>query len=85
MTSSHEMRESLLQTDDEFRRLAEEHRNLDTRIIELSRQLFQTGSYDVEKATLKKRKLQLKDRMEEILRHRRNRTFVAALEPSARG
>ncbi len=68
MTGSQQLRESLLQTDEEFRQLAAQHRDLDARLGELSRQLYRTGPEDVERATLKKRKLQLKDRMEEILR-----------------
>ena len=67
MTSLERMRKTLLQTDGEFRRLSEEHRDLDTLIGEFSRRLFQTGNDEIEKATLKKRKLQIKDRMEVIL------------------
>ena len=70
MTGSQQLRENLLQTDEEFRRLAAQHRDLEARLGELSRQLYRTGQEEMEKATLKKRKLQLKDRMEEILRRR---------------
>ena len=68
MTGSQQLRENLLQTDEEFRRLAAQHRDLEARLGELSRQLYWTGQEEMEKATLKKRKLQLKDRMEEIVR-----------------
>ena len=70
MTGSQQLRENLLQTDEEFRRLAAQHRDLEARLGELSRQLYRTGQEEMEKATLKKRKLHLKDRMEEILRRR---------------
>ena len=85
MTSLQLMRRTLLQTDEEFRRLSEQHRDLDTRIGELSHQLFQTSSDEVEKATLKKRKLRIKDRMEEILRQRYDPNCLTALEPTLRG
>lgn len=71
MTGSQQLREDLLQTDEEFRRLAAQHRDLDTRLSDLSRRLYRTGREELEKTTLKKRKLQLKDRMEAILRRRR--------------
>ena len=72
MASSQQLRETLLKTDEEFRRLSEQHRDLETRLSELSRQLYRNGREELEKATLKKRKLQLKDRMEEILREHRS-------------
>lgn len=85
MTGSQQLRETLLQTDEEFRGLATQHRDLDSRLGELSRQLFRTNQEEREKAVLKKRKLQLKDRMEEILRSRGAPSAVPALESSARG
>lgn len=85
MTGSQRLRENLLQTDEEFRRLAAQHRDLDARLDELSRQLYRTGQEEMEKATLKKRKLQLKDRMEEILRRRAEDPGVTALPPPVRG
>ncbi len=84
MTGSQQLRENLLRTDEEFRRLAAQHRDLEARLGELSRQLYRTGQEELEKATLKKRKLQLKDRMEEILRQRRD-PGVTALPPAVRG
>ena len=69
--SSQQLRENLLQTDEEFRRLAEQHRQLDARLAELSSQHYPSGAEQLEEATLKKRKLQLKDRMEGILRRHR--------------
>ena len=85
MTSLERMRKTLLQTDGEFRRLSEEHRDLDTLIGEFSRRLFQTGNDEIEKATLKKRKLQIKDRMEVILRQRCDPGYLANLELTLRG
>jgi uncharacterized protein YdcH (DUF465 family) len=85
MTGLQQLRETLLQTDEEFRRLAAQHRDLDSRLGELSRQLYRTAQEEREKAVLKKRKLQLKDRMEEILRRRSAPGAVPALESSVRG
>ena len=85
MTGLQQLRETLLQTDEEFRRLAAQHRELDSRLAELSRQLYRTNQEEREKAVLKKRKLQLKDRMEEILRRRSAPAAVPALESSVRG
>ena len=85
MTGSQQLRENLLQTDEEFCRLAAQHRDLDSRLDELSRQLYRTAQEEREKAVLKKRKLQLKDRMEEILRRHSAAAAVPALESSVRG
>lgn len=84
MTGSQHLRENLLQTDEEFRRLAAEHRDLEARLGELAGQLYRTGQEELESATLKKRKLQLKDRMEEILRRRRDPADVGVLRPAVR-
>lgn len=90
MTGSQHLRENLLQTDEEFRRLAAEHRDLDARLGELAGQLHRTGQEELESATLKKRKLQLKDRMEDILRRRQQPTGcqdpagVGPLRPAVR-
>lgn len=81
MASSEHLRETLLQTDEQFRRLADQHRDLETRLNDLSQQLYRNGSEELEKATLKKRKLQLKDRMAQIL-HERIPADLATLGPS---
>ena len=64
----HEIRAKLLQTDEEFRALSERHHDLDERLHELSSRSYLAEPELVEEVTLKKRKLQLKDRMEDILR-----------------
>ncbi len=69
---SPDLRNLLIQTDGEFRQLANRHRELDDRLHELSDKQYLSEPEQVEQVTLKKRKLQLKDRMEDILR--RNRT-----------
>jgi uncharacterized protein YdcH (DUF465 family) len=64
-------RELLLQPDDELHQLAAKHHELDSRLHELSVKPYLSQTEQVEEVTLKKRKLQLKDRMEDIRRHQR--------------
>lgn len=63
-----ELRERLLQTDEEFRALSQKHHELDLRLHELGARPYLAEGEQVEEVTLKKRKLQLKDRMEHIMR-----------------
>jgi uncharacterized protein YdcH (DUF465 family) len=69
-----DLRELLLQTDEEFHRLAAKHHELEDRLHELTAKHYLSEPEQVEEVTLKKRKLQLKDRMEDILRRHRNQT-----------
>jgi len=62
------IRRQLLQTDEEFRALSERHHELDVRLHQLAERTHLDDHEQVEESTLKKRKLQLKDRMEDILR-----------------
>ena len=64
-------KELLLQTDEEFHQLAAKHHELESRLDELSSKHYLSEPEQVEQVTLKKRKLQLKDRMEDILRRHR--------------
>ena len=65
---SQQLKEHLLQTDHGFRQLVEQHQELDTRLHELAHQHYLSEPEQTEEVTLKKRKLQLKDRMQDILR-----------------
>ena len=72
MEQSQDVKELLLQTDNEFHQLAAKHHELEHRLHELTRKHYLSEPEQLEEVTLKKRKLQLKDRMEDILRrHRR--------------
>ncbi len=62
------LKELLLKTDEEFHTLAEQHQQLDSRLHELTEKHYLSAPEQVEEVTLKKRKLQLKDRMESIRR-----------------
>ena len=84
-TDSQQLRDRLLQTDEEFRQLIAKHQELDTRLYQLSHQSYLSGPEQVEQVTLKKRKLQVKDQMEDILRRHRNvgvQSMVDASRPA---
>jgi len=68
-TDFEEMRKQLLESNDEFRQLATQHHDLDERIHTLATRQYLSEPEQLEEVTLKKRKLQLKDQMESILRH----------------
>ena len=64
-----EVKSLLLQSDETFRNLAEQHHQLDHRLHELIDKHYLSSSEQIEETILKKRKLALKDRMEEIARN----------------
>ena len=66
------MKQQLLESNDEFRQLATQHHDLDERIHSLATRSFLSEPEQLEEVTLKKRKLQLKDQMESMLRHVRS-------------
>jgi uncharacterized protein YdcH (DUF465 family) len=70
-TDFEEMKQQLLESNDEFRRLATQHHDLDERIHNLAIRQYLSEPEQLEEVTLKKRKLQLKDQMESMLRHHR--------------
>jgi uncharacterized protein YdcH (DUF465 family) len=65
---SPELKELLLQSDDEYRQLAAKHHELEDRLNQLSAQNYLSEPEQIEEVTLKKRKLHLKDRMADIAR-----------------
>ena len=78
MAEAQDLKSLLLETNEEYRQLAEKHHELDDRLQELISKHYLTDSEQFEEVTLKKKKLRLKDRMEEIARVYRN-GFGAAL------
>ena len=62
-----EVKHFLLQSHDGYRELAERHHALDDRLHELIEKPHLSDSEQVEETTIKKRKLALKDRMEQIV------------------
>jgi uncharacterized protein YdcH (DUF465 family) len=77
-----ELKRTLLQTDETFRQLATLHHDLDEKIHTLTSRHYLSEPEQVEEVTLKKRKLQLKDQMEVILR--RHSSGAASAAQSAR-
>ena len=65
------LKEELLRTDEEFHELVAKHHELEDRLHQLTSKHYLSEPEQVEEVNLKKRKLQLKDRMEHIIRRRR--------------
>lgn len=82
MSTETEIRERLLLNHEEYQQLAANHDTLDTRLAKLASQHYLSDNEQVEETTLKKRKLQIKDRMEHILRCSR-RPMVQGLKNSS--
>ena len=64
-------REQLPQGHEEYRRLDAQHREYESRSDDLTDKVVLTDEEQLEEMTLKKKKLQLKDRMEAIARETR--------------
>jgi uncharacterized protein YdcH (DUF465 family) len=64
------MNEQSQHTDEEYHDLAAKHHELDERLSQLTAKHYLSEPEQLEEATLKKRKLQLKDRMEDLRRRR---------------
>jgi uncharacterized protein YdcH (DUF465 family) len=58
-------------TDEELHSLTVQHHQLDDRLHELAAKHYLSEPEHVEEVTLKKKKLHLKDRMEDIMRRHR--------------
>ena len=68
MPDAQDLKEQLLRTDAEYRELYQLHHQLDEQIRSLSSTPHLSEGEQLEEVRLKKRKLQLKDRMEDIVR-----------------
>jgi uncharacterized protein len=66
-TTAQQIRESLLASDAEFRRLAEEHSECESQLEQISKQSYLSVEDLLQEVALKKTKLRLKDRMELIV------------------
>ena len=66
-----DVKAELLRTDEEFQQLASRHHELEDRLHQLTAKHYLSEPEQVEEVTLKKRKLQIKDRMEDIVRRHR--------------
>jgi uncharacterized protein YdcH (DUF465 family) len=71
-TMAEDLKHLLIETNQEFRELASRHHTLDDRLHELESKHFLSDAEQFEEVSLKKRKLQVKDRMELMLRNFRS-------------
>jgi uncharacterized protein len=65
-----DLKAHLMQTDEEFRRLNEQHAQFHTQLEALEAKPYLTPEEELEEHRLKKMKLRIKDQMNEILRLR---------------
>ena len=68
MSSADSLKEELLRSDDDFRRLHEEHQACEARLAELSDASLLSQRAEVEEKQLKRKKLWLKDQMAAMMR-----------------
>ena len=71
MSSALDIREHLLQSSNEFRKLAEEHSAYDEKLSLLLNRSFLSEQEKLEEVTLKKLKLRAKDRMQQMIQAQR--------------
>ena len=69
--------EALLPKNGELRELSVEHHKLDERLSELTKRHFLSKPEQVEQINLKKLKLKIKDRIEDIVRQHRSDTVAS--------
>ena len=69
-----DLKEVLLRTNEEFSQLVAKHHELEDRLHQLTSKHYLSEPEQLEEVNLKKRKLQLKDRMEDILRRHRQQS-----------
>jgi uncharacterized protein YdcH (DUF465 family) len=67
VTNTESLKEQLIMTDPEFRELAREHGRYEERLSQLSALNYPNDEEQLEEATLKKKKLALKDQMQAIM------------------
>ena len=74
-----DLKHLLIETNEEFRQLASKHHSLDDRLHELESKHYLSDAEQFEEVKLKKRKLQVKDQMELILRNFRGSNSTTGL------
>jgi uncharacterized protein YdcH (DUF465 family) len=68
VAEAQEAKNLLLKENDQYRQLAERHHQLEDRLHELTEKHYLSSSEQVEEVNIKKRKLALKDQMEQLAR-----------------
>ena len=77
MSNTAEIQQLLADADPEFRQWADEHRQCESRLSELTAKPDISVEEEIEEKTLKKRKLHLKDRMADRIRNYSSEHAVA--------
>jgi uncharacterized protein YdcH (DUF465 family) len=77
MPNREDLKAELIETDEEFRRLYEEHREYERRLTELNQKSLLSQDDEAEEKKIKLHKLVLKDHMEAILRSHREASVPA--------
>lgn len=72
MMKEEEIKEHLMSSNSEFRRLVEEHKQYEGRLAELHSRHHMTEHEHIEEVRLKKKKLHLKDQMNAMISKFRN-------------
>ena len=72
-----ELREHLMATNDEFKRLATEHHDYKEKLQQLAGKPYLTDQEQIEEARMKKIKLHLKDQMETMVQESRKQAQSA--------
>ena len=67
-----EIKQHLMSSSPEFRRLADEHHQFEGKLQELQTHHYLSEQDQIEEATLKKKKLHLKDEMNTLIQNYRN-------------
>ena len=74
MSQYDDLKAELIKTDDDFRRLFEEHQEYERRLQEINQKTLLSQEDEMEEKKIKLHKLMLKDQMEQLLRlHRESR------------
>ena len=63
-----EVIESLSKVNEEFKKLTEEHHNLEGLLAEIDKKIYLTPEEEIERKKIQKQKLLKKDRMAELIR-----------------
>jgi len=69
--SHDDLKAELIKTDDEFRRLYEEHQEYERRLHDINQKTLLSQDDEIEEKKIKLHKLALKDKMEHLLRMHR--------------
>ena len=67
ITTTHDVRQSLMAQDSEFRRLSEQHSLCESELEQITNSVYLSAEDLLQEANLKKIKLHLKDEMERIV------------------